>query len=795
MKQLFTILLLFAFSHNLSSQSKPESIRSLLDEYYKFAMESIYLHINKTEFIKNEEIWFKGYIIDQQNFKPFLETSNIYVTLFDSKGKLKESKLFLAKSGYLEGSIKLDSTFTAGNYYIQAETSWMRNFKESEPFLEKIEILDETVITNEPSLITYDVQFLPEGGNMLIGVNNVVGVKSVNNYGYGIEIKNGEIFDQDDNFIKSFETKIHGLGTFLFNPENNKNYYAVIEFKDGNRQTFDLPDSSSKGISLILQNNFDQKNIGFKLSTNLKSLNSNGLLKAYYLIHKNGNSSMHSVEFDKSNLSKSFLLKKADIATGVNTITLFNQDLTPISERKFFNNYNFKLPDVQLENIKKDKDSISLKLNIEGIEDNFNVSISILPEATASMLNNSIVSQFYLQPHLRGFIQDPAYYFRNFSKEKLFHLELLLLNQGWSKYEWNEIFKESKKINFPFEKGLSLVGTINRDINDENEILFHNSLHHLMKSIKLSPGEKEFIMSGMYIEKEEKLKFSLIDKKFQLSRPPIYLRVDPLYKVENLDLQWPDNPDFTSRDFSNQEFSKFLNDFNRIELNTVELIGKKKKIIPRTQTLPGYLESKVTIVDEDLIRIFPDMISLIRSKGYDVREGLQGYGGGASSASISNITIRSYRGGGLRLILDGQRMPNFDELTSLPTSRIESFYFDRLGSYEGAMGGFNEVLYLFTRLGPTLEDLNREELKNLVTFTPNIAFEKPKQYYSPKYADYTSEPFKKFGSVHWVPSVTSFNHTMNVKLPDFGLNNIKLFIEGMNAEGVLISKVINVNLK
>ena len=88
MKQIFTILLLFTFSHNLSSQSKPESIKSLLDEYYKFPMESIYLHINKTKFIKNEELWFKGYVIDQQNFKPLLETSNIYVSLFDSKGKL-----------------------------------------------------------------------------------------------------------------------------------------------------------------------------------------------------------------------------------------------------------------------------------------------------------------------------------------------------------------------------------------------------------------------------------------------------------------------------------------------------------------------------------------------------------------------------------------------------------------------------------------------------------------------------------------------------------------------------------
>lgn len=794
MKQLYFILALFLISHNLSSQITSDSISLSLEQYHKLPKESIFLHLNKTDFIKDETLWFKGYIINQQNLKPSLETTNIHVSLLDSKGNFKESFLFLAKDGLVEGNIKLDSTFASGNYYLKAETLWMKNFKDSKAFLEKFRILDEAVLTT-PSLTTnYDVQFLPEGGNILLGSNNVIGVKSVNNYGYGVKINNGKIYDQDENFIKSFKTEIHGLGKFLLYTEKNKKYHAVVEFEDGSKQTFFLPESNSEGVALSVKNNSEQEFIAIEFNTNLKSLDSNGSLTAHYLIHKNGNSSLNSIQFNKANLSKSVLLKKSEIETGINIVTLFNDDLQPISERKFFNSHNFKVPDIKLEGITKNKDSISLEFNIEGLEDDFNSSISILPLETSNNPQNNIISQFYLQPYVKGLIENPSYYFNDFSREKLYFLDLLLLNQGWSKYEWQEIFKGSKKIMYPFEKGLNLVGNLNNATDYENEILVHNSEYHIMKSIVLPPGENRFTMSGTYIVKGENLKFSLIEKNNKLSKPSLYLRVDPQYKSENLDLTWVDNAEPILKDYSDQEFSEFMSNLKITELETVELIGKKKKIIPRTQSVPSYLESKITLVDEDLIWAFPNITDLIRSKGYSVIEGLQGYDGGAPRDPISRIKVSSRRGGNLKLIMDGVRMPTLDELVSLPTSRIESFYFDKIGSYEGAMNGFNDVLYVFTRVGPTLAELNTEDFENLLSFTPKIAFEKPQKYYSPKYTNYSSEPYKKFGTVHWIPSVRSINRSISIMIPDYGLDNVKLFIEGMNPDGNVISKVITVNL-
>ena len=91
----------------------------------------------------------------------------------------------------------------------------MKNFKDSKAFLEKFRILYEAVLTTPLPTINYDVQFLPEDGNILLGSIIVIGVKSVNNHGYGVKINNGKIYDQNDTFIKSFKTEIHGLGKFL----------------------------------------------------------------------------------------------------------------------------------------------------------------------------------------------------------------------------------------------------------------------------------------------------------------------------------------------------------------------------------------------------------------------------------------------------------------------------------------------------------------------------------------------------------------------------------------------------
>ena len=55
-------------------------------------------------------------------------------------------------------------------------------------------------------------------------------------------------------------------------------------------------------------------------------------------------------------------------------------------------------------------------------------------------VNTNIEAAFLLTPYLKGYIEKPSYYFNNTDRKKLIELDLLLLTQGWSKYDWNDIF-------------------------------------------------------------------------------------------------------------------------------------------------------------------------------------------------------------------------------------------------------------------------------------------------------------------------------------------------------------------
>ena len=54
--------------------------------------------------------------------------------------------------------------------------------------------------------------------------------------------------------------------------------------------------------------------------------------------------------------------------------------------------------------------------------------------------------------------------FKNINRKKLNELDLLLLTQGWSKYDWNNIFKKPPINNFEFENGIDVTVNLNNSL-------------------------------------------------------------------------------------------------------------------------------------------------------------------------------------------------------------------------------------------------------------------------------------------------------------------------------------------
>ena len=61
--------------------------------------EQVYIHFNKSCYLPGEEIWFKAYVINPATglLNPY--TRNLYVELYNEKGKLIGSKILEVKNG------------------------------------------------------------------------------------------------------------------------------------------------------------------------------------------------------------------------------------------------------------------------------------------------------------------------------------------------------------------------------------------------------------------------------------------------------------------------------------------------------------------------------------------------------------------------------------------------------------------------------------------------------------------------------------------------------------------------
>ena len=151
MKFNFTICsLLFymlSFCQNTNTQIK---IKTNLEDYFHFERENIHVQFNKTIFISNENIAFKGYVFNKESSLPNLNTTNIQLVIYNAQGQIVQRQLLHCSLGIFDGIVSMDEKSASGKYRFHFYTNWMNNFMEDESFVQNIEIINK----NEPYNLT-----------------------------------------------------------------------------------------------------------------------------------------------------------------------------------------------------------------------------------------------------------------------------------------------------------------------------------------------------------------------------------------------------------------------------------------------------------------------------------------------------------------------------------------------------------------------------------------------------------------------------------------------------------------
>ena len=786
MKKLFFlfVLLFTCISFSQTNLKTFESLKEAQKKYFKLNRESIYLHLNKTKFVPQEGIWFAAYAYSSRDLLPHPLTTNLNVKLFNEEGDEVASKVIFTYEGIGEGFFDPNELeLSPGNYQIKASTHFMRNFKEDLVFHETVEILgdDAKVEIDSSQKENYDLQLLPEGGHLLADAPNTVGVKLLDAYGKGVEFSEALLKNNKNEVLTKFSSNHLGLSKFSFTPVSGDDYSVMVSLKNGQEITTSLKSANSTGISLSV-NNLHPTQVILSINTNEKTLASLQQKPYIVLVHQNGN--MNGIEFffSEHNTNVVLPIKKSSLNPGVNIITLFNDQQEPNLERLVYKEIDSKRLDASVYLKKNHIDSLEFQVRLDEKVKKGSLSISVLPSLTKSYTSTqNTASVFFLKPYVKGEIENASYYFdKTIPRKRLYDLDLLLLTQGWSKYEWRDIFNNPPKNFYASEVGFSVTGKINNYKPKKVDKIYMNSNQTNLFEILDLNAKGEFKLDSLFVQKADSLYIGSIKKRNgKLKKPQLFMSITPIQK-KNKSIKLRNESRFYSED--NNFIYNFDHLINEETLDSITLRGDNLNTI---KSRSSTFKDIKTIGEKDYLA-YPLLLDYIAANHFNVRRS-------ATSVSISSRRNSNLRGSLSTLVfLDNSEISNgfLDILNNIRTEEIESVVFNRSGVGEGSRGA-GGVIEITTK--KTFKLGKKEYNQKFQTYVAQDGFSFSKVFYTPRYASYNSEEFKHYGTIHWIPSLLfKDENSQSFKLINTLTQELTFFIEGLTEDGKVISEKIRI---
>jgi hypothetical protein len=436
MKRVIFLILLVSLlltTHHLQAQKIESALKVMATQH---AAEKLYIHYDKEYYVAGETIWLKAYLYSDG--KPSSISSNFYLQLTDSKGKLIASKKYPIMGAVAKGNIDLPDTLAQGNYYIRAFTPYMLNNDEALVYKKNIYIFNPIAVPVRETIPVpvVSLQFFPESGHMVDGMLTVVAFKASDQFGNPVTV-NGLIKTEEGTTIVPFKTYHDGIGRIQFKPQSGKKYSAEVELKTGPR-SYPLPDVVPAGINLKIQDEKGGKL--FQLARSEKDKEKYDVLNL--IVHMNNRIVYENeIAFEDYPSVKGHLVTDS-LPSGILHFTVFDKEGMPLAERLAFVNNREYMSESAIEVTKlgagKREENI-FELSFPDIMQR-SASVSIIAAQPGSFnRSDNIYSRFLLTGDLKGYVHDPGYYFSKQSDSVQLALDNLMLTHGWSRFTWKKI--------------------------------------------------------------------------------------------------------------------------------------------------------------------------------------------------------------------------------------------------------------------------------------------------------------------------------------------------------------------
>ena len=483
------------------SQARLDSIRQLLENAP--VQEKVYLHLDNNCYYKGDTIWYKSYVVRADNLDYTDMSRILYVELLSPDGLVVERQnIIVSPDGYGDGNFVLKDSLYSGYYELRAYTRWMLNFrvtehnygrKDREYFYNKEMARDffrqfgtvysrvvpvyerpdsagdytqKYIVSRPKTRIEKElkedllVNFYPEGGHLVAGTRCRVAFEVHDEEGQQIDIE-GAVRVGDRNDSLRIHTTHQGRGVFTVDVPQDGRLRARFTYH-GKDYRFDLPKAEAVGCALRLDATGSELTAelspqGFPVGRSFAvAVLCRGVLKSFRTIAGGGRINLNTSLFP----------------TGVNDLIVLDEDGRLLADRLFFvNHHDYDLQPVTVSGLQSEYQPFeAVNLQFQAPADMKHISISVRDGANEELTydTGTIMTDLLLSSELKGFVAYPDYYFEADDAEHRQTLDLLMMVQGWRRYDFAEI-TSGEKLRYEPEQYMTVEGSV-WPVGDSDEI-------------------------------------------------------------------------------------------------------------------------------------------------------------------------------------------------------------------------------------------------------------------------------------------------------------------------------------
>ena len=520
-------------------------MKRVVSFYTRYSQEKVYLHLDNTGYFQGETIWFAGYVYDVGTKHQASKSSVLYVELVNPSGDVVETQKYKLLNGRTHGQMHLDSLVVTGFYEIRAYTRYMRNWDDACVFSRTFPVFKTPKQAGQYSNPKIDMQSyrhrLPSNRATLAeetaadGIRQTTikqkhkGTSSVHLYPEGGNLVSGLHSRMAYTVITDGEETCRGITEIT---PAASDITVTVNDGDGTPLKAILPKIYKEGCVLSVNNDDDRMmRLTIQSSDSLR-----GKILAYALLSEGQfemcdtftATTLFEKEFDRSTLNG-----------GVNQAVVFDTDGHMLCDRLFF---------VYPESAEVDSICITplstvlspcSKVRFD-IQTRPNSKLSFSAIDAASTVNGrygSIATYMLLGSEVKGYIPNPEYYFE---ADDLTHrqvTDLLMMIQGWRRYEWDDMAaQQPRMMTEMLEDGLYLKGQLKhkwrkRDVSDVDlkAFLFNKGGISLTGTTKTDEGGK-FLFTMPDMEDDWNLQ---IQTKVENRRTNFWVAIDRHFEPES----------------------------------------------------------------------------------------------------------------------------------------------------------------------------------------------------------------------------------------------------------------------